>query len=56
MNDALIDPYQIEMMQEEIRMNPLNEDRRTKELIALYKFQQRLIRQWEEEEYKQRGG
>lgn len=55
MNDQLIDPIQIELLQEEIRMDPRNEDRRTKELIKLYKFQQMLIRQWERDREADRG-
>jgi hypothetical protein len=49
MQDQLIDAIQIELLLEEIRYNPENEDERARELIALYRFQQQLIRRWEEE-------
>lgn len=54
MNDQLIDAIQVELLLEEIRYNPENEDERARELITLYRFQQQLIRHWERE--NDRGG
>jgi len=46
MHDQLIDPVQVELLIEEIRRDPANEDDWAKELITLYNFQQELIRKW----------
>jgi len=50
MTDKLIDPIQVELLLEEIRYNPSEEDEWAKELIRLYRFQQALIRQCERDE------
>lgn len=56
-HDQLIDPIQVELLIEEIRYCSLNEDERARELIALYRFQQQLCIQWQEEEWRNlRGG
>ena len=47
MSEQQIDPVQIEMLLEEIRQDPANEDEWARELIRLYRFQQALIKQWE---------
>ena len=56
MKDALIDPCDVELLMLEVRYNPENADNRTMELIQLYKFQQRLIRQWHTNDVVIEGG
>ncbi|MBX9771767.1 MAG: hypothetical protein K2X29_10370, partial [Candidatus Obscuribacterales bacterium] len=45
-NDRLIDPFQVELIREEIRYSPVNATAEALELIALFDFQQSLLSQW----------
>lgn len=47
MPEKLIDPIQVELLIIECKYNPDDADEQATGLIALYRFQQQLIRQWE---------
>jgi len=51
LQDSIIDPVQIELLEEEIKRDPENDDSFARELIKLYRFQQSLIRRWENGEF-----